>query len=153
MVYQFDPELNPNGLNFIKEWGCYFCALLKIAEETRGRKFSAQEAYSVYLAAQYTGIVQKEEFNDDGTIKDGCTVYDPDALLHLAGGQGSVRKVSGASYRCAPNERQILRFYNPSTGYRHFVVGDGKGGVDWDPLEKSKTAREGYIEEQRIITL
>lgn len=152
MVYQFDPELNPNGLNFIKEWGCYFCALLKIAEDQRGHKFSAQEAYAVYLAAQYTGIVQKEEFNADGTIKDGCTVYDPDALLRLAGGSGSVRKVSGAGYQCLANERQILRFYNPQTGYRHFVVGDGKGKVDWDSLEKSNTVKNGYIEEMRIIS-
>jgi len=151
MVYQFDPELNPNGLNFMKEWGCYFCSLLKIAEDQRGRKFSAKEAYSVYLAAMYTGVVQKEEFKDDGTIKDGVTVNDPDALLRIAGGKGTVRKVDGAGYQCAPGERQILRFYNPATGYKHFVVGDGKGKVDWDPLEKSNTVKNGYVVEQRII--
>lgn len=150
MVYQFDPELNPNGKTFIKEWGCYFCDLLKIAEDQHGRKFGSSEVYAIYLAAMQTGIVQKEEW-EDGKPKDGCTVYDPDALLKLAGGKGTVRKVDGASYQCAPNEKQILQFHNPRTGYYHFVVGDGKGKVTWDSLENSVTVREGMIVSQRIV--
>lgn len=151
MVYQFDPEMNP-GKNFMKEWGCFVCSILRLAEDIRGKKFGATEAYSVYLAAMQTGIVQKEEWKD-GKEKDGCTVYDPDALLKLAGGQGKFRKVDGASYQCAANEKQILLFHNPGTGVYHFVVGDGKGNVVWDPYERSKTVREGKIVSQWVLTV
>ena len=151
MVYQFDPELNPNGKDFLKQWGCYFCSLLKIAESQHGRKFGATEVYAIYLAAMQTGIVQKEVYDELGKPKDGCTVLDPDALLKLAGGKGKVRQVDGAGYRCAANEKQILHFFNPRTNFRHFVVGDGNGKVSWDPLENSVTAREGSVTDQRIV--
>lgn len=148
MVYQFDPELGP----FIKEWGCYFCCILKVAEEQRGKKIGGVEARSIYLAAMMTNIVQKEVYDKvTGLPKDGVTVEKPEELLVLAGGKGKIRKVDGALYRATPDEFQILKFYNPATKYSHFVVGDGMGKVTWDPLENSNTVAHGFIIEQRIV--
>ena len=149
MVYQFDPELGP----FLKEWGCYFCSLLRIVEEQTGKKFGAQETRAIYIASMMTGIISKEVYDENGKPLDGCTVLDPDTLIHIAGGKGTVRKVDGSGYQVATGESQVLRFHNPRTGFAHFVVGDGKGKVKWDPLESSVTVREGQIVDQRIIKI
>lgn len=147
MVLQTDKELGA----FINEWGCYFCSLLAVAEEQRKKVFEAHEVMSIYLAAMHVGIISKEVWDENGRPKDGCTVLDPDALLRLAGGKGSVRKVDGSGYKAATGEWQILRFHNQRTGFSHFVLGDGNGKVRFDPLGHSVTVKEGRVVDQRII--
>jgi hypothetical protein len=149
MVLQTEKELGA----FINEWGCYLCSLLAVAEEQRKKTFEAHEVMSIYLAAMHVGIVSREVWDDKGKPADGCTILDPDALLRLAGGKGTVRKVDGSGYQASSGESQVLCFHNPRTGFYHFVVGDGKGKVKWDPLENSVTVREGHVVNQRIIKI
>lgn len=57
-------------------------------------------------------------------------------------------------YKCDHNptdKEQIARFYNPRTGYSHFVVASPDGIVVYDPLEESVTVKEGLLQDWRII--
>lgn len=45
----------------------------------------------------------------------------------------------------------IAAWFNPNTNFTHFVVGDGKGKVFYDPIYGgSKTVREGYVKSLRL---
>lgn len=59
----------------------------------------------------------------------------------------------GADYQPLPEEMEILRFERQTTGttYAHFVVGDGKGGVSYDPLDLSQTVAQGRLVSKRIV--
>lgn len=61
--------------------------------------------------------------------------------------------VNGLVYKAETNttgKKQIARFYNPRTGFSHFVIAKPDGRVVYDPLENSVTVKEGFIQDWRI---
>lgn len=117
------------------EFGCYFLSLLHIA----GRDNDAIGLYrqSVQL----------------GAMREDCYILDPGKVLSLAvGGSWNVRHES-AGYLPTSDEWEILRYERKttSTTYAHFVVGDGRGQVAYDPLDKSQTVALGELVSKRIV--
>lgn len=117
------------------ESGCYFLSLLHLV----GCDYAA---LSLYKTARGQGLVDDEVF-----------VKNPSALLSLAaGGAWSVRH-EGPTYAIKADEMEILRFERKAAmkTYAHFVVGDGRGQVAYDPLDNSHTVAGGQLVSKRIV--
>lgn len=117
------------------ESGCYFISLLRLVK-------SENIAISLYRQALHEGFIDAD-----------CFVRDPAGVLRLAaGGRWSVRH-EDAEYQPKSDELEILRFERQTTGatLAHFVVGDGKGGVAYDPLDLSQTVVQGRLVSKRIV--
>jgi hypothetical protein len=130
----------------IGESGCYFLAILKA-----GRPDAIDEAMGQYWEAI-----------DEGWIDDDCLVKHPGALLSCLACRKFAGKITPdkpegwapADYQPQPGEIEILRFEVQKTGvtYSHFVLGDGKGGVAWDPWPGSLTVKNGKLQSKRIFS-
>jgi len=119
----------------IGEAGCYFLALLHLAQRDN-------DAIGLYKQALMKGIIDED-----------CYVRDPPLLLSLiAGGHWQVTH-QAAQYLTKSDELEILRFERKATTktYAHFVVGDGRGQVAYDPLDASQTVAQGELVSKRII--
>lgn len=124
----------------IGEKGCYYFSILHIIK-------SEEEALSFYntLTAWRPG-------RDKPIMDKDCFINDPAALLKLVdGGEWDIR-YEPAEYMPVDGEFEILRFERVITGatLSHFVVGDGKGKVAYDPLGNSQTVRLGKLVSKRI---
>lgn len=117
------------------QWGCYYLCLLHLV----GRD---GDAIGLYYNA-----------HSAGAIDDECWVANPATVLSLAaGGTWEVRHET-STYIPVRGEKEILRFERKTSAglIGHFVVGDGKGHVLWDPKADSVTVREGKLVSKRIV--
>ena len=128
----------------IGESGCYFLSILKLASQ---QPSAYPDSIGYGLGMYWTAI-------DKGWMQDDCLVTDPAALLTFASGTGWTFAKQERDYIPKPGELEILRFEVEKTGitYTHFVVGDGKGCVAWDPWPGSLTVRNGKLMSKRIFT-
>ena len=105
---------------------------------------------SCYYYMKSNGKINKSDFLrflaeafDNGDISsDDCFVNNPNNLT---------KKLVYKANKNETGKPQIARFYNPRTGYSHFVIAGPDGKVIWNPLEKSITVEEGFIKDWRII--
>ena len=117
------------------EFGCYFLSLLRLAK------------------VENAGIALYRQAVQLGYLQEDCYVIDPARVLSLAaGGAWSVRHAP-ADYIPASDEYEILRFERKTTTatFAHFVVGDGRGQVVYDPLDNSQTVKLGKLVSKRIV--
>ena len=123
------------------EGGCYVLSMVHIAEDLTGHRIDAVKAY---LDLVRVGILR-----EDGYVNDASAVMEA-----LAGGQWSVRK-EGPDYAPKNGEFEVLRFERPTPKviYSHFVLGDGRGGVKYDPLGNSQTVAGGELMSKRILKM
>lgn len=128
-------ESRQKVMKILGEYGCYFLSLVELAERLTGKRIDAVEAYIDALIKRRT----------DGE----ATMLDPAAVLSaMTGGRWTVRKEE-AGYRPLDGEAEVLLFQNRT--YSHFVLGDGAGGVLYDPLGNSNTVANGHIAGKRIF--
>lgn len=127
---------------FLGEGGCYFLCLVRLAEDLRG-------GARIDAAAAYLDAVRNK------TLQEDCVVLDAAAVMRQLYDARWYYHKEGLSYRCQPGEFEVLRFERPTPGkiYSHFVLGDGAGGVAYDPLGESRTVAEGYPVSKRILRL
>jgi len=117
------------------ESGCYFLSLLHLAQRDN-------DAIGLYKQAVAKGIIDED-----------CYVKDPPLLLSLiTGGRWSVVH-QAAQYLTKSDELEILRFERKAAmkTYAHFVVGDGRGQVEYDPLDNAQTVAAGQLVSKRIV--
>jgi len=63
-------------------------------------------------------------------------------------------RTEGNDYEPKPCEEEILELKRKDMDGSHFVSGNGKGGIEFDPIEGgSVTARLGWVESKRIYTI
>lgn len=99
-----------------------------------------------------------------GCLGEDATVLDAGKLLTVLTGVGWECIKAGPGhplpleYQCKLGEREILRYERPeelgdngSTDRAHFVVGDGKGRIYWDPYGDSHTVKVGKVVSKRIF--
>ena len=138
----------------IQKWGCYFMSVLWHCEQKRQKMFLADEIISIYRACMTTGVIDKEVFDKDGKLVDGCLVNDPISLFQVAGVRvGSVIKMD-AKYKTGKDEIEILCFHRPkntpagmnNSEHTHFIP-----SMEWDPIQNSNTVKYGYLKSKRIF--
>lgn len=119
--------------------GCYFLSIIHLAEYCTKEREDAIEQFLVALS--------------EGNVQQDCFVVHPENILSgMTGIQWGVKKVT-SEYLPGPDELEILRFERQAVGdlVGHFVVGDGKGGVSYDPYGDSRTVREGKLISKRVF--
>jgi hypothetical protein len=128
----------------IGESGCYFLSILKAGEAL---PCQCPDILGYSLGAYWTAI-------DKGWMGDDCLVTDAGALMSDISGKPYTLHKEPADYQTQPGEIEILRFEVQKTGvtYSHFVLGDGKGGVAWDPWPGSLTVKNGKLQSKRIFS-
>jgi len=119
--------------------GCYFLSLVYLAEKYTENFIDSARAYAECFKA--------------GWMLQDCYILDPAAILkHLTGEKWGWSK-EPADYETKPGELEILLYErnNGSKPVSHFVVGDGSGGLGWDPYGTSRTVAEGKVASKRIF--
>jgi hypothetical protein len=119
--------------------GCYFLSIVHLAECCVKERIDAVEQFLIALA--------------EGNVKQDVFVVHPEKILSdITGVQWGMKKVT-SEYLPSPEELEILRFERKEVGsvIGHFVVGNGKGGVSYDPYGDSRTVREGNLISKRIF--
>ncbi|MBQ7158676.1 MAG: DUF261 family protein [Treponema sp.] len=136
MEQQVTTESRQRVAKTLGEYGCYFLSVVKLAEEITGRRIDA--------IAEFVKMRERKYLDDEATM------LNPDGILSdLTGKRFSLHKES-ADYQTARNEHEILLFANGK--YQHFVLGNGRGEVIYDPLGKSNTVANGTLIGKRIFT-
>ena len=136
MAVQVTTESRQSVAKTLGEYGCYFLSVVKLAEEITGKRIDAVEAFVRFHEKKY--------------LDNEATMLNPEAILsELTGKRFSVRKES-AEYKTTEREHEILLFANAK--YQHFVLGNGKGAVFYDPLGSSNTVATGSLVGKRIFT-
>jgi len=157
MVRQNDPAF-PEA---IRKFGCYFFSILAHCEMIFGEAMLIDDIMKIYVSATSSGIIAKETYDATGNLTDGCTVNSPIALFHLAGvGKYNWVSKTEASYVTKAKEIEILVFERKAdtpagmknAKHTHFVAGDGKGKVMFDPLGPSNTVKYGTLISKRIFS-
>ena len=128
-------ESRQKMMKTLGEYGCYFLSLVKLAENLKGKRIDAIEAY--------ISAWEKKWADDDATMLNPAAT-----LSEMSGIAFDVKKVE-SDYKAHPDEGEVLVFENGK--YTHFVLGDGNGKVAYDPLGNSNTVANGKIIGKRIF--
>jgi len=131
---------NDEKINTLSRWGCYFCSILAMDEKVTGIKFADKEVFTLWGKNFHEGDIDIES-----------TILNPQGLCNDLKGKLTFKGKFPANYICADNELEILLFHNDATGFDHFVLGDGKNKVIYDPYPNSKTVKYGKIVGKRIF--
>ena len=123
--------------------GCYLLSLIDIAEDLIKREIDVFRVYADAVAEKW--------------MTEDCYLERPARILtELSGEPWDIRK-EGPEYLCKPGEYEILRYEREiktpgkTVTIAHFVRGDGKGKVLYDPYEGSRTVRDGHLVSKRIF--
>jgi hypothetical protein len=132
----------------IGTYGCYFLALVKIAEDLAGIELDVLREYA---NARKTGFVGEDAF-----VLDAGKLF---TMLTHGGASYEVWKAGPGhslplDYKLLPGEREVLRFEYTDANAKpwvHFVVGDGSGQCAYDPEGDSNSVARGKVVSRRIV--
>jgi hypothetical protein len=87
-------------------------------------------------------------------MKTDCTLLFAEKILQSMTGFTWNKTHEAADYQTKIGQLEVLRFERKTGAatWVHFVVGDGSGGVEYDPLGSSRTVREGSLVSKRVFT-
>lgn len=125
------------------EEGCYLLAIAELIERVGGVPVDPSV---LYQRCFHRGFIELD-----------CLVKNPAEIVKIyLGGEWEVSKV-GVGYTPGEKEWEILRFERKEEKlgkteiFSHFVLGDGRGRVLFDPLGDSLTVRNGTLVSKRIF--
>jgi len=133
------------------KYACYLFSLIYIAEKLTHRHFDAEQVFAWAKSAGFAG--------DDvflGTKAGTASAHY--ILAHLTGKRWSMRNVYELDYVPLEGEQVIARheWVVQESGMErissHFVVDDGKRGVEYDPMGDSNTVKNGKLVSLRVFT-
>jgi len=137
MILQRDPRLNPT----IRRYGCYLLSIFFLVN-----KYTNCEISTGMINEIFQILIDRGFMEEDAYIRDPAAIFDFMGLpvyyydQHLPPNQD-----------CKKDEIEILMF--KKGGWRHFVTGDGKGHVAYDPWGVSRAVTEGRLISKRIFKL
>lgn len=138
MILQRDIRLKKE----IVEYGCYLMCLLYFANKYTNTPLSPNR---INGSLWY-------KFLQNNWMQSNCFIRDPGAILRALGLKADYTdKHEPPEYPCKANEIEILYFKGPEGG--HFVCGDGRGHVTYDPWGVSRAVSEGELVSKRIFRL
>lgn len=124
----------------IGKYGCYFLSIVEAAERKTGNYMPIM---STFLDMKRRGYIGEESY-----------ILAPDKILTMLTGKAYTVRHEAKDYRAKEGEIEILRYEWRRKGEvsAHFVLGDGKGRVAYDPLDGANTVKNGVVESKRIFT-
>jgi len=143
MIRQDDLELNLSAELPFEEFACKLFCLFYFSEQIINTFYDPD-----------TIIDRTLRFLNKGWINCELAVYgivNTKAILVDLQVPVKAVKTASASYRCKPNELEILKLTKP--GYMHFVPGDGHGNYTWDSLGLRPGQDDYKLTAKRIIVL
>ena len=141
-----DPELTPYGCHFMAE--LFMLNKLANIELSIGIILAALNA----LRAKPSSYQPPDAQDTVYVIGSQCTINNPDDVVsyfELSFVKGC--RMEAPDYQCQPGEQELLEWQRP--GWTHWVTGDGKGNVAYDPEGYSVTVREGSLVAKKIFTV
>jgi hypothetical protein len=148
MILQTDPMLHFN----IRHYGCYYMCILFMVNKYTGRGFDRGDINDLYQTIRQTEWMEH--------AYPECYIDDPPKIFtHLGLPMQGVEKKDNM-YICKRGQIEILRYQrtyaSAKTGeivtYGHFVCGNGRGVVTYDPAGMSNAVMFGTLESKRIFT-
>lgn len=142
MILQSDSFLNYNSDIQFKDKGC---ALFCITE------WAVKKGYYVFEREKY--LYSCEDWKTRGIIDNECTVLNWNLLCKELNLPYEIVIENGTHKLIRPplpNEIQIMYLKHLELGYKHFVNGDNRDNVIYDPLGESNTAK-AYYEHKGIL--
>jgi hypothetical protein len=133
----------------IGETGCYALCLVKKAQDIVGHPL---DVLSLIDVAMQCGFIVDDK---------GLYVKYPDAFMRLCSGIAWSVEKAGSGHTLPLETRpkddgfEVLRYERevlPGQEPAHFVLGDGRGAVAWDPYGTSETISKGKLASKRIFT-
>lgn len=143
MIYQTNLKLKPQ----IQKYGCYLMSLIYLAVKKGKTEDPTPERVNFFY----------ETFLKFKWINENCLVLYPAKILGFFGIMTKQAMDSDDGIRMEPtympfeNQLEILCYKMPS--YSHFVVGDGKGRIEWDPYGGSPAVTKGVLDSKRIFSI
>ena len=134
-LYQNNPAFNDQ----IQKYGCLFFCYLHAATMITREQWTVDSIEQKYI-----------EYVHNGWLLPNCNVKKPDRIMIDCGVElnGWIRFES-VGYRPTTYEQEILLFKAPL--HKHFVLGNNKTDVLYDPLVASNTVRNGSLIRKTII--
>jgi hypothetical protein len=138
MVRQKNPKLKPE----IQKEGCYMLSAMKKVQELKTGPYNFDDPLEINKL--YDKLLEKKIINAR------CLMSSPTQFFEFFGLAIRQRvKEDGVAfaptYMPFENDFEILCFKTKLPAYTHFVMGDGKGSVAWDPMGESDTKPLGYV--------
>ena len=123
MILQTDKRLREE----INDYGCYFMSILFLANKYTGLPLSINTIENIFERCVDKGYIK----NDEGY---SAFIISAEGIFKYLGLNCKYTNAHEPPKRnCSKNEIEILCLKN-CRGIKHFVVGDGKGHVAYDPM-------------------
>ncbi len=136
MIRQYDKKLSKD----MNKDGCAFLSLAYFSEKITLQKWDSILLVALWNKAKSMDVIDKENI-----------IQEWDTLAKMFGLNYDYLGWKEKDFVCNKDQFEICAWYNPRTKFTHFVVGNGKGKVEWDPLEVSVTVREGHLDSKRVF--
>ncbi len=128
-------ESRQKVMKIIGEYGCYYLAVIHLAEELTKKRIDAIDFFVQALEKKW--------------VDHEATMLQPAEILGNLTKNRFIVVKEDISYQPKNAEYEILLFENGN--YCHFVLGDGTGKVAYDPLGVSNTVANGKLAGKRIF--
>ncbi len=135
MILQTDKRLDQT----INKYGCYFMSLLFVSNKYTGYNLSTTVITKLY-----------NDFIKRGFMDKNCYIQNPSAIMRYLGLAATYnQRHDPPKYKCGKDEIEILCLQYKN--FTHFVVGDGRGNIAYNPM--GKTAPDYYLKSKRIFKI
>lgn len=142
MIYQNDPRL-PAPIHF---YGCYLLSLCERISNSFGLFFDERLVLNTLTKGQAEGWIDFQ-----------ITLMQPQKICDYIAGSGKVLFMGKypASYFSQDNEKEICCWHKEGASFNHFVSGNGRGVVVYDPWNEhgSDSVKNGTLISKRIYRI
>lgn len=158
MILQIDSRFDSEP--DIQKYGCHYLSLLFLINRCGNVPLSVGIITATFhLLSTQRASYQPDEHVVTYVIGAQCAMNNPDDIV----AQFDMKSVAtcrfeGADYICKTGEQELLQFTRPMDGepgksWWHWVAGDGKGNVAYDPEGYSLTVRDGTLARKKIFSI
>jgi hypothetical protein len=135
MILQTDRRLRSE----IRDYGCYFMSILWHVVRLTGLALDTDIINALYI------MCVNFKWMDNN-----CKILDPQAIFrHLNVWVRYTDRHEPIERMCAEDEIEVLCW--SYQGKTHFVAGDGRGNVTYDPAGESQSVKYGFLASKRIF--
>lgn len=158
MILQIDPRFSNEP--DIQQFGCHYLSELFLINRCGNVPMSIGIITATFhLMRTQLSSYQADPHTPTYVIGAQCSMNNPDDIVtqfELKFAKGC--RFEGIDYICQDGEQELLQFTrprddDPTKSWWHWVAGDGKGNVAYDPEGYSLTVARGSMSRKKIFTI